>query len=640
MTRPFPALLLGFTLALPFAAIAQTPAPATPALPAAPSSTGPPAAAPAQGTAAVTTLKARSNLVILDVVVTDKSHKSVHGLKASDFQVKEAGVAQTVKTLEEHTPPATPPPATPPVKLPAGVFTNFTPVPETGPINVLLIDRLNTPMDAQMFLHQQLVEYIKRVKPGTRLAVFGLNRQLIFLQGFTSDPKLLLAALESKKNGVTTTPLLPSAGDTAMSDSLTDMQYDTGAIPDNVLASVQQFEAENQSFQTQLRVRYTLDAMNVLARYLAALPGRKNLIWFSGSFPLSIMPDGDLADPFAAMADMGDEFRDTTNLLTKSQVAVYPIDARGLKGSSMFSAAQDNSKYAKRPQAFSKAIADESNKTADEHITMLQMASETGGEAFVNTNGLADAVEKSIENGSSYYTITYTPVEPKNDGSFRKIQVATTPGGYNLSYRRGYYSDGVPKKERTQLTASTAAPPTLTPQQLVVRNSMLRGAPTPSQILFKVFVGPMGPPTEATVAAMNKATDAAKGPFRQYTVNYAASPADIGFKNVGPGKYEIGLQFLVYVYDSNGLLVNSIGNTIKATVTPTNVKAMAESGLQFHQAISVPAKGDYFLRIGVHDLLVDHVGAVEIPVASVKNLPVVEIEKPKPVAPALSDLPK
>ena len=60
-----------------------------------------------------------------------------------------------------------------------------------------------------------------------------------------------------------------------------------------ILANLQQFEAEQQSFQLQLRARYTLDALNQLARYMSALPGRKNLIWFSGSFPVNILPDAD-----------------------------------------------------------------------------------------------------------------------------------------------------------------------------------------------------------------------------------------------------------------------------------------------------------------------------------------------------------
>ena len=90
--------------------------------------------------------------------------------------------------------------------------------------------------------------------------------------------------------------------------------------------------------QTQMRTQYTLDAFNALAHYLANFPGRKNLIWFSGSFPLQIEPDPTLNDPFAVMADSNEEFRETTNLLALAQTAVYPVDARGLMTAPMFDA--------------------------------------------------------------------------------------------------------------------------------------------------------------------------------------------------------------------------------------------------------------------------------------------------------------
>src|SRR6202040_835201 len=113
-----------------------------------------------------------------------------------------------------------------------------------------------------------------------------------------------------------------------------------GVSPETI-ANMRQFEAQQQSFQLQLRVKYTLDAMSQIARYLSSIPGRKNLIWFSGSFPISVLPDttGNLPDPFAVVADYEKEFRDTVNLLARSQVAVYPVDARGLTNAPVYDAA-------------------------------------------------------------------------------------------------------------------------------------------------------------------------------------------------------------------------------------------------------------------------------------------------------------
>ena len=74
-----------------------------------------------------------------------------------------------------------------------------------------------------------------------------------------------------------------------------------------------------------MRQLYTHAAMNQLARCIVSIPGRKNLIWLSGSFPLNILPDGELTDPFSVAANAKDDYRETTNLLARSQVAVYPI---------------------------------------------------------------------------------------------------------------------------------------------------------------------------------------------------------------------------------------------------------------------------------------------------------------------------
>ncbi len=198
----------------------------------------------------------------------------------------------------------------------------------------------------------------------------------------------------------------------------------------DVVANLKTFEDNVSSFQTKVRIRYTLDAMNELARYLAGIPGRKNLIWFSGSFPLNILPTSDgSADAFAAVVDAGDEYRDTIHLLTRAQVAVYPVDARGLQTAPMFSATQKGSRYSANPSNFNKDQQSFSTANAAEHETMNAMAEDTGGQAFYNTNGLSSAVSEAIDNGSHYYTLAYTPSDLKREGDFRKIEVTLFDAG-------------------------------------------------------------------------------------------------------------------------------------------------------------------------------------------------------------------
>ncbi|HEU5341672.1 VWA domain-containing protein [Edaphobacter sp.] len=568
------------------------------------------------------TLHAQARLVVLDVVVTDARQNPVHNLTAANFTVLEKNAPQRIISFEEHSamPAAEAAKAAPMPTLPPGIFTNYTIVPPGSAVNVLLLDALNTPMRDQAYVRDQLKQYLNHARPDMRIAIFGLTTRLDLLQGFTSDPDLLKAFVNKKLPKAS--PLLDDqVGGGGQPEQLSDTLSGFGD-PNmaTLISNLQQFEAEQQTFKIQLRTRYTLDAMNQLARYLSGIPGRKNLIWFSGSFPLNIMPDGDLADPFAAVASSEKEFRETANLLTLSQVAVYPVDARGLMTSPVFNASNSGNRYARNPAAFSKDQAKFLQQTAEEHMTMDQMAQATGGHAFYNTNGLSQAVAKAIDSGSNYYTITYSPTNTKWDGSFRKISIRMDQPGYTLAYRRGYYAvapgDG-PQNEDVAATLASNAPFTYDP----MRTAMMHGGPDPTEIIFKARVLPLDSQLEDQLARGNALNPhiQTKGPYRRYAIDLAADPRVL--LSPSSGTYQGTVQFLTYVYDRDGNIINLIDNKIRANLTPAAYVQSLHTGLHWRQEISVPAKGNYFLRIGIHDLIGNRVGAIEVPVAAVSNLP-------------------
>jgi VWFA-related protein len=639
MLRSFKCLLGPALSAFALATLApaQTPQPSQPSATQQPSQSG------------VATLRAGTQLVVVDVVVTDKNQKPVHGLKASDFTLTEENVPQVVKHFEEHT-ALTPADATkfPPMpKFPPGVFTNYIPEPVNGAVNLLLLDALNTPLRDQFYVRQQLLAYLNATPPGTRIAIFGLTNQLTILQGFTSDPAILKAVTSSKlgKNS----PLLQDAvGGNGIQNTMADDLEDQGADA-TVVANMRQFDAQQQSFQLQLRVKYTLDAMNQLALYLSSIPGRKNLIWFSGSFPISVLPDttGNLTDAFAVVADYEKEFRDTVNLLARGQVAVYPIDARGLTNAPIFDASTTRNYSGNRgPARMSQDLNKFSTDTNAEHSTMSQMAEATGGHAFYNTNGLTQAVATAINDGSNFYTLTYTPANPARDGKFRRIKVQLTHSGVNLAYRHGYYADdpdkgpppttnGQPRQSNVADSAVTAGAPN--PLQ-TMRVAMMRGSPTPSQIIMKVAVLPVGPSiqTEDAPAPGNILTDKVHGPFRRYSVSYAIEPSDITFHRAPDGKIHAVFELVIFVFNPAGVLVNRLSTQLHITSPLDELKKNIANGIQYRQEISAPAKGEYFLRIAVHDLTRDRFGAVEVATSEVKNL---QPPAAPPPPPALSTAP-
>src|SRR5206468_4001626 len=161
------------------------------------------------------------------------------------------------------------------------------PVPPT----VLLVDGVNTDRASQMQVHRQMIKMLASIPDDVPVAVFLLGRRLSLIQNFTTDPKLLKAALQKSSsvgadNG---TEVEPVDDPNAMSALLEDTNF-----PAASLNQIEQFEREVYTTQMDTRIRITLDALRAIARHVAGYPGRKNLLWISSSFPIAINPDVDL----------------------------------------------------------------------------------------------------------------------------------------------------------------------------------------------------------------------------------------------------------------------------------------------------------------------------------------------------------
>ncbi len=628
--------ILGITLAS--VASAQTPQPAPV------SGLQSPVAAQTEPQAPAT-IHAHAKLVVVDVTVSDKNGNPIHDLKKDDFTILENGNPQAIGSFEEHVAlSASDAVKFPPMpRMPPGVFTNITPAPINSAINIILIDSLNTPYGDQAYLRSQLINYINHARPGTSIAIFGLTTTLTMLQGFTSDPEALKRVV-SKQAG-NASPLIAR---TQTGENATDISTASATGPAAAAAAAfQSFQATmvNGSPQIALRSRLTLDAFNTLARYLGNLPGRKNLVWFSGSFPIDLLNNNNIAttgvDSFAG-SDAESEFTQTVKLLAGAQVAVYPVDCRGVQASPQTLGEYQGSISASgNPSSFLGDKASFEHNMATEHSTMERLASSTGGKAIFNENDLTKATAQVIEIGSNYYTLSYTPSNANWKGDFRKIEVTLARRGYTLAYRHGYFADDPDAPKKVVAGAGTTPIPASklngkTPIAMdngrLIRAAMMHGAPGSTEILYKVRVLPTGA-IEDLVAEGNVLSPfglkKAAGRFQRYVVDFDADAKDMLFPPNPDGGYSCKVEFVVQVYQqSDGQLVNTATNALIANLSLAQRNRLIHSGFPFHEEVSVPISGDYTLRIGIHDFNSDRIGAVEVPVASVKNLP------PVPATPA------
>jgi VWFA-related protein len=370
--------------------------------------------------------QANARIVVLDVVVTGKNRHPLTGLHQNDFVLSEDGHPQIITHFEEHT-GAQPLQVNPPDPAP-NIFTNIPRVKPSDSVTVLLFDSLNTPLDDQSFVREQMLKYLKRPDPGHRIAIFTLGTQLRMLQNFTDDPALLAAAVNNRKSGAgpETSTLLQSNAEAAATQETSQglMLYAPEAAE-----SIRQFAAEQNSERGEVRLKLTLEALQDLAHYLAAIPGRKNVAWFSGAFPVAILPDPTLPEEFGVQRDNQGEVHKTDALLASAQVAIYPIAAEGVGVDSSSTAGTDPRMT--QPQLVPKTTPLEISNPRNQdtqlrnanHATMDLIAKDTGGAAFYGTNSLTDALDQVTDQGSNFYTLTYTSTNLATDGRFRKIQV-------------------------------------------------------------------------------------------------------------------------------------------------------------------------------------------------------------------------
>lgn len=606
----------------------------------------------AQSSAPSPALRSSTQLVVIDVVVQDQDGHPVRGLKPQNFRVTESGVAQTIGHVEEHSATSSHAAEVVSAPLSPGVFSDYTPVAPGGALNVLLIDALNMPGNDRAFIRYELQQYVKHADPNTRIAVFGLANRLILLQGFTSDPAVLRGVVERKLIARSSASLGPSqAGTVADQQRITDRsdQVLSIAAPSSngspsavdLAANLREFQSELGAMETQLRAHYTLDAFNTLAHYLAGFPGRKNLIWFSGSFPLNFLPNPTPARPSDTSNLDQTELRETANLFSKAQVAVYPIDARGLMTQPGLNAAAPGSAVtpgsastlgstaqASQARRLRAELSKFPQSETAEHAMMEDLAVGTGGRAFYNANDLAEAVSSALAAGTDYYTLSYTPSDTKEDGGYRPIHVEATgldnAQTLQLWYRHGYYaSDASNRPKPTEKPDPLAPSPAESRAAAYEHAAMSRGGPTPQDILFKVRVLPASATTETVLAPDNQLSlnVPANGPFRRFDIDYISLSGELTFMQQPDGHRAAEAEFMAYVYDTEGRLLNATGKTVSIEAKTTDVAKLMHGIVRCHLELSVPDRAETFLRIGMRDVATNRLGVIEVPALSVSSLP-------------------
>ena len=567
--------------------------------------------------------------------MTNGSNEPVAGLRQQDFEVSEDGHPQSVVFFEEHKPQTAKPAEL--VPMPPNVFTNVPSVPPSDTVNILLLDGLNTPREEQSFVREQVIKFVSSMPPGTPLAVFTLVSKLQMVQGFTTDRVALLASLQDKKHGLwpeTTEVSRAPVDDYDDAHHLATMAMSQHAASD--IEATGRLQEDLKSYEVDQRVEMTAEALENLGRYLSRIPGRKNLFWFASRFPISFFPvaggkgevqmaqpaggtNQQTATPRSAsnprqstqIAQQSGKIKETADLLTVSRIAIYPVGARGVETTISLDSQEWNRNIGNI------GVAREQGEIASNYAVMAELASETGGQVIQNSNNLSGAVAHAIDNGSHYYTLSYTPADNSMDGKFRSIQIKLADGKYKLSYRQGYYAfDSTASQPKAKSGLKTVSTASSDANSNPLQSLMERGAPSSTQILYAVRVEPANPQPAAN-AERAGANAKLANPSTRYTVDFLVQSKDLHLEVAPDGNRRGHVQVEILAYDRNGKPLNWTGNSANFNLKPATFASIEKSGLRAHMEIDIP-KGEAWLATGIYDWNTGKAGTLEIPLSAVK----------------------
>lgn len=500
----------------------------------------PPQATPSIVYQSSTVLRATTRLVVVDLVVTDDKGQPQINIKAEDLTVLEDGKPQKITGFTFHK--GTTATQTTASTI-AGGFSNVPQYQNVSSMNVILLDALNGDSAGHAYGRDELIKFLDKQPLTQPTALYALEEKLTLLHDFTMSAKDLKAVVEDFK----------PKGPVHVQD---------------VYAAASPFAARGADTNTTVRsMDITVAALSSLAQALAGYPGRKNLIWVSEGFPITLYPEiiFDEPDPFCHPAcgnpnsltmaqvqgfrsGIGQDFdaavEKVANALMNAQIAVYPIDASGLQ--------------------------------KDNHLntinTMRSLADRTGGKAFYNSNNVELGVRTSLDDGSSYYTLEYYPDNKTWDGKFRIIQIKG-PSGARLRYRQGYYAldPGAQSKDAEKTLSRNFS------------DALSLDSPGATAVVFHAGVTP----------------PSAKAP--QVTVSFAIDPHTLAFQHKEDGLEHAMISCAVAAYSEKGSLVKQEITNLTAAMKGDEYDKMMK-GQQFPCKRTIELKpGSYNLTLGVVD---------------------------------------
>lgn len=496
-------------------------------------------------------IRSSSDLVRIDVEVTDKAGKPIKGLTPEQFTVSEDGKTQKVSIFtfqdiekmeiaqkEDDAKPIVVSIDSP--KSPAATEAVSDQVRDHRMI-VLFFDLTSMQTDDIARAHNAALKFVqKQMSNADLVSVVTFAARLTVWADFTNDRAKLEKAVARLTPDVASQLADLSYG--AAQNGEYDVQQYTGA-------AYTADETEFNAFNTDQK----LLAVQGLVNVLSAIPGRKSVIEFTGG----ITQTGE---------ENRTELRAATDAANRADVSIYSIDARGLFAEAPGGDATANS--ATGTSMFTGAsVFHQTDSRQDSRDTLATLSSDTGGRAFFDLGDLSEAFPKiQQENGGYYLLGYYLSGSVKHDGTWRSIRVKVNVPGAHVHYRNGYY-----------------APRDFQHEQREDRQQQLADAMSSENPIVELPI--------AVETSMFRLSDGQT--YVPIAAKISASALDWAEKH---GRKEAAFDFAAQVREfSNGRSVAELQDTIQVKLDPARFQQINQSSL-LYQGGMVLSPGKYRLK--------------------------------------------
>lgn len=556
-----------------------------------------------------------TNLVQLDVIVTDKEGKHVNDLRPEDFEIFENGKSKVITHFSYVAANAKSAPQTSPPELESessrkttgGIQPARIPREQVQRSYALVVDDLGLSFESFGYVRKALTSFLEdQIQPNDLVAILRTSGSVGVLTQFTSDRQQLKTAIEQMRwvplgrGGISAVPTLNEQA--------------TGA---DIRDSIQFTEEMEESRAGQFSVG-TLGALSAIVDGMREMPGRKSLVVISEALRM-----------FSAQGrntQLIHALRQLTDKANANSVTIYTLDASGLQ-SYTFEASDRVAGYSyvidpelmaasggggvgvrpnppprTLPRADSLSARAEQDSAAafrrlgalmnqreqqqlESHTVLSYLAQRTGGLFLRNRNDIGSGIERILDDQQGFYLIGYRPNDAVNTKTrartLRNLDVKVNRPGLRVRSRAGYFG--------------------------ISEEAVNAGSRSPEERLTAALLSPFAQQKIGLRLTSLFGDEPGGGAYLRSLLHLDAK--DLEFKKDSSGRHTAKLDMLVVAFGDNGQVVDKFSYPQTVEIDEAQYQQVINDGLVYVLNFPLKRGGPYQLRVAVRDAGSERIGA-------------------------------